>query len=454
MPVIRDVMPAFELFQPTSIADTRRPARPPRQRAWLMAGGLDSFDWLKDRIKRPRGGHRPRRRRPSCAASRRPTAASRSAPTPRSPRSRATRWCKDKFALLAEAAGHRRLAADPQPGIDRRQRQPGHALPLLPRRLAVLSRRRQHLLRRHADGGESRARDSRSRSLRRGEPVRHRARADRARRRRWSCATAAANASSPARDFFVGPWLDITRMTALQPGDLLVVDPHSRHVRRQAVLLREGARSAGVGLRRSSTSPRRCRVDGNTIDDARLVVGGVAARPLRLVEVENAIRGRARNEETAQHGRRDRDPRRGAAAPQRLQGSADAEPREARHSRRGCMDFVTWARSPWGEDVLTHISWSLFWASLVGGVLFLARPRRLHAVLAARQARRRPKSIAWKRERQGPAGADSAPLVRGAHVPLGDGGRRCWSLVVHRVPARSSASSSRGSSGTGWRASC
>jgi formate dehydrogenase subunit gamma len=35
------------------------------------------------------------------------------------------------------------------------------------------------------------------------------------------------------------------------------------------------------------------------------------------------------------------------------------------------MDFVTWARSPWGEDILTHISWSLFWASLVGGFLFL-----------------------------------------------------------------------------------
>ena len=52
MPVIRDVMPAFELFQPTSIADTvgllQRHAN-----SWLMAGGLDSFDWLKDRIKRP-----------------------------------------------------------------------------------------------------------------------------------------------------------------------------------------------------------------------------------------------------------------------------------------------------------------------------------------------------------------------------------------------------------------
>ncbi len=35
------------------------------------------------------------------------------------------------------------------------------------------------------------------------------------------------------------------------------------------------------------------------------------------------------------------------------------------------MDFLTWARSPWGDDVLTHISWSLFWAALVGGLLFL-----------------------------------------------------------------------------------
>jgi formate dehydrogenase gamma subunit len=35
------------------------------------------------------------------------------------------------------------------------------------------------------------------------------------------------------------------------------------------------------------------------------------------------------------------------------------------------MDLVTWARSPWGEDILTHISWSLLYASLVGGVLFL-----------------------------------------------------------------------------------
>ncbi len=36
------------------------------------------------------------------------------------------------------------------------------------------------------------------------------------------------------------------------------------------------------------------------------------------------------------------------------------------------MDFlVKWARSPWGDSVLIHVSWDLFWAALVGGILFL-----------------------------------------------------------------------------------
>ena len=37
MPVIRDVMPAFELFQPTSIADTVA-LLDRHQGAWVMAG--------------------------------------------------------------------------------------------------------------------------------------------------------------------------------------------------------------------------------------------------------------------------------------------------------------------------------------------------------------------------------------------------------------------------------
>lgn len=35
------------------------------------------------------------------------------------------------------------------------------------------------------------------------------------------------------------------------------------------------------------------------------------------------------------------------------------------------MDLLTRALSPWGESIFIHISWSLFWASLVGGLLFL-----------------------------------------------------------------------------------
>jgi len=35
------------------------------------------------------------------------------------------------------------------------------------------------------------------------------------------------------------------------------------------------------------------------------------------------------------------------------------------------VDILTWGRSPWGEWILTHISWDLLWASLFAGVAFL-----------------------------------------------------------------------------------
>src|SRR5712672_1023631 len=54
MAVIRDVMPAFELRQPNSVADAQKILERYRSEAWVLAGGMDSFDWLKDRIKRPK----------------------------------------------------------------------------------------------------------------------------------------------------------------------------------------------------------------------------------------------------------------------------------------------------------------------------------------------------------------------------------------------------------------
>jgi cytochrome b subunit of formate dehydrogenase len=35
------------------------------------------------------------------------------------------------------------------------------------------------------------------------------------------------------------------------------------------------------------------------------------------------------------------------------------------------MDFLTWGRNPWGQQILTHISWDLLWASLFAGIMFL-----------------------------------------------------------------------------------
>ena len=161
MAVIRDVMPAFELFQPTSVDDALALLDRHGADAWVLAGGLDSFDWLKDRIKRPsvvvdlsgvaelkgiRPWRRPRDRRDDDAD-----------------RGRARiRSCASVTAFCWKAAELGRVAADSQSGHDRRQRHAGHALLVLPRRLAVLPRRRQHLLRRHAAGDQPRARDLRA----------------------------------------------------------------------------------------------------------------------------------------------------------------------------------------------------------------------------------------------------------------------------------------------------
>src|SRR6202023_2966012 len=54
MAVIRDVMPTFELFQPSSVADAQKLLEQHGSDAWVLAGGLDSFDWFKDRIKKPK----------------------------------------------------------------------------------------------------------------------------------------------------------------------------------------------------------------------------------------------------------------------------------------------------------------------------------------------------------------------------------------------------------------
>jgi xanthine dehydrogenase YagS FAD-binding subunit len=295
MPVIRDVMPAFELFQPTSIADTVGLLQR-HQGAWLMAGGLDSFDWLKDRIKRPSvvvdlGGVAELRGIKEAdggveiMANTSLTTITNHATV------------KAKFPLLAQAAG---LVASPQ---IRNQGSIGGN---------VNQDTRCHYYRAgwpcYRAGGNICYADTPT-AVNREHAILE---ADR-------CVAVSPSDTAPAlvaldaqmvvhnadgerliaaRNFFIGPWRDITRMTALDPGDLLV------SIRIPGTFAGKTHYFEKVRDRQVWDFPlvniaSALSLSGTTIEDARLVVGGVAARPLRLAEAEDAIRGRARNEETA-----------------------------------------------------------------------------------------------------------------------------------------------------------
>jgi xanthine dehydrogenase YagS FAD-binding subunit len=101
-----------------------------------------------------------------------------------------------------------------------------------------------------------------------------------------------------AEDYFVGPALDIMRMTVLQPGELLTT-------------IRIPATWAGAQFYFEKVRDRNVwdfplvnvasaiKFTGGTIQQARIAVGAVAARPLRLAAVERAIAGQPRTEATA-----------------------------------------------------------------------------------------------------------------------------------------------------------
>src|SRR6202163_4677320 len=52
--IIKDIMPSFELFQPTQLKDAFARLGRYGKGAWKMAGGNDSLSWFKERAKRPK----------------------------------------------------------------------------------------------------------------------------------------------------------------------------------------------------------------------------------------------------------------------------------------------------------------------------------------------------------------------------------------------------------------
>src|SRR3954454_15879258 len=50
----RDMMGAFELYQPDSVDNAVALLEKFGNDGWALAGGNDSLDWFKDRVKRPK----------------------------------------------------------------------------------------------------------------------------------------------------------------------------------------------------------------------------------------------------------------------------------------------------------------------------------------------------------------------------------------------------------------
>ncbi len=103
----------------------------------------------------------------------------------------------------------------------------------------------------------------------------------------------------PAAEFFMPPGVDITRMTVLGERDLLTA-------------IRVPGRWAGADFHFEKVADRKTwdfalvsvaaavRVNGGVIEDARIVAGAVQCVPRRMTAVEDLVRGRPRDEETAE----------------------------------------------------------------------------------------------------------------------------------------------------------
>ena len=50
---MKDMMPSFNLVQPADLESAISTLTDAGENGWAMAGGQDSLDWFKDRVKRP-----------------------------------------------------------------------------------------------------------------------------------------------------------------------------------------------------------------------------------------------------------------------------------------------------------------------------------------------------------------------------------------------------------------
>lgn len=297
MAAIHDIMPVFTLYQPESVDDALRLLDQFGAEAWTMAGGLDTFDWLKDRTKRT-GAVVELGNIAELSGIKEVDGGLEIGATTTLTEIAQHPIVRQRFRLLAEAAG---LVASPQ-------------------------------IRNQGTIGGNVSQDARCWYYRSGWPCyraggnicyadtptainREHAILDADR-----CVAVSPSDTAPAlvaldaslvikrlggerivsaQDYFVGPGRDITSLTTLKPGELLTA-------------IRIPATWAGAEFYFEKVRDRQVwdfplvnvasamKVSGPTIQALRIVVGAVAATPVRLTAVEAAVAGRPRSRETEQ----------------------------------------------------------------------------------------------------------------------------------------------------------
>ena len=101
-----------------------------------------------------------------------------------------------------------------------------------------------------------------------------------------------------AEDYFVGPDVDITRLNALRPDELLTA-VRLPSTWADAQFYFEKVRDRNVWDFALMSVASALVTSADRIGRIRIAVNGASARPLRLAAVEVAMRGRPRNLETA-----------------------------------------------------------------------------------------------------------------------------------------------------------
>ena len=296
MAIIRDVMPAFQLFQPTSIDDAVRLLSSHEGDAWVFAGGMDSLDWLKDRSRRP-GVVVELSQIPELVGVRESNGGLEIGAMTTLTDVASHPVIRERFGILTEAAA---LVASPQ------IRNQGTIGGNVSQDTRCWYYRRGWTC--YRAGGNICYADTPT-AINREHAILH---ADR-------CVAVSPSDTAPAlialdaqmvirsdrgervvdaADYFLGPDIDITRMTVLQPGELLTAIriPTSWA---GAQFYFEKVRDRQVWDFPLVNVASSLKTSGQTIQDARIVVGAVSARPLRLVDVERAVAGKPRNDETA-----------------------------------------------------------------------------------------------------------------------------------------------------------